>query len=526
MNDSSLVIGWDGAPFHLIKPLIDRGELPNLERIVDNGYFGPLETTPYVMSPCAWSTFLTGKNAGKHGVLDFYSNEFREEKYFREPVNARDRQAREFWELYNDQDRSVGTINIPVTYPAADMDQFQISGVLAPSVYDDNFVTPDEFLSDFDSLDEYLIDLDMGKDDDKDEFLAKIQKMVEKRTELIKYAIRESDDIDVLLALFTSPDRLSHYFWHFHDESHPYRETESEEDLDKYQNALTNLFKTLDDELGEIRETFEAEYGSNTNIAVVSDHGMDSLETMFFVNEWLSRNGYLTFKDDPEEFDSEELPSEKEYVFGNVDWENTDAYSIGKAGEIYINLEGREPTGSVSPEDYDEVRESIIDDLESLTDPSTGENVTESIQPRENLFEGPLTEKAPDIFVTLSDGCYSLGYLYNERMFQRNNQAGAPFVTGIEDKPGIMCQSGPAFRDSEDQVEMGLADYFPTLMHAMGLDIPEDLDGRVAEELLADSYRENQVVYREGQEMNRQTTEDDSETADSVKDRLEDLGYL
>lgn len=526
-SQNTLIIGWDGAPFTEVQRWLDEGRLPNLAALADNGYFGPLETVPYVMSPCAWSTFLTGKNAGKHGVFDFYANDFREGQYFRNPIDATARKEPELWDIFNAQQQAVGSINVPVTYPATEMDEFMIGGVLSPGVNDPQFAYPSDFLSNYDGLDDYLIDLDFGKHDNREDFIDRVHEMVDRRTELILHCIDQGKDIDALLAVFTSPDRLAHYFWHFQDSEHPYRQTESDEALETYRNVVRELFEKLDEKLGLIVDRYEQQYGEPLNVAVVSDHGMDSLEHMFFVNQWLAQEGYLVFKDSEEEIDASELPEQKQYVFGKVDWEQTQAYSIGKAGDIYLNLEGREPDGIVSPDRYEEVRSEIAEDLRDTVDPRTGEPIVDYVSPREDLFDGPYVDTAPDLLVSLLDGYYSLGYLFEDKVFMRNDREDTPFVSGIESGSGIVCQSGPAFAQRDEPVEFGLVDYVPTLLHALGLALPPDTDGNVVTELVADSQRGSDVLTLSGDqgELSRPGGSERTGTAESVKERLEDLGY-
>jgi predicted AlkP superfamily phosphohydrolase/phosphomutase len=527
MSNPSLIIGWDGAPFDLVQEFINDGAVPTLERITEMGYFGPLDTVPYVMSPCAWSTFLTGKNAGKHGVYDFYANDFREGQYFREPIEADARKEPELWKLLNAQDQSAGIINVPVTYPADELDEYMVAGVLSPGTDDERFTYPPDLLDGFDGLDEYLIDLDVGKRDNKTNFIDRVHEMVEARTELILQCIEEVEDVDVLLAVFTSPDRLAHYYYHFQDESHPYRETETEETLKQYRTVMRDLFELLDEKLGLIIERFEEQYDEEVNVSVISDHGMDSLEEMFFVNQWLAEEGYLVFNNQHQEIDAEELPTEKQYVFGQVDWEQTTAYSIGKAGDIYLNLDGREPQGTVPQSEYERVRSEIAEDLRNLTHPKTGDSVVKSVTPREHHFEGPYTEIAPDLLVSLDNGYFSLGYLFEERMFMRNDRTDTPFVSGIEDGPGILCQTGPSFASRDDHVEAGLIDYIPTLLQALDLELPSDVDGRVVEELVDETRRGSDVatLSEEAEKSASGTNESTDGVADSVEDRLEDLGY-
>jgi predicted AlkP superfamily phosphohydrolase/phosphomutase len=528
MDEKFLVVGWDGAPFSLISELVEAGELPTLERIAEEGYFGPLNTVPYVMSSCAWSTFLTGKNAGKHGVYDFFANEFDEGSYFRQPIDATEREVNELYRILNDHDYSVGMINVPTTYPAPDVGEFFVSGILSPSTDDSRFVSPPDFLDDFDGLDEYQIDLNVGKDDDRDEFLDVLNSMVDNRADLTRYAIHESDDPDFFFTVFTAPDRLSHYFWHFTDEDHPYFATESLTAREKYGDVLVDLFKKLDDELAEIIDAFNEEHVEEPVVAIVSDHGMDSLDRIFFVNKWLRQQGFLTFKKETEVFDNERLASEKEYIFGKVDWENTQAYSVAKAGDIYVNLEGREPEGSVPEEEYESVIRSIDQDLRDYGDPETGEKVIETVERKDEVFTGPHIDKAPDLHITLSNGYYSLGQLYGDRdqVLMTNDDEDLPFVTGIEDGAGILALSGPDI-ESDEQVQFGLEDFLPTLLYKFGLPVDDDFDGRVVEGLFSDSFcADNPVETKPGGTGTDREDVTTDEGREKVKDRLEDLGYL
>src|SRR5262249_16482210 len=66
-----LIIGLDGATFDVLDPMIDRGLMPNLKRLVAEGSAGPLESTKPPIPPAAWTTFMTGKGPGRHGIVDF-----------------------------------------------------------------------------------------------------------------------------------------------------------------------------------------------------------------------------------------------------------------------------------------------------------------------------------------------------------------------------------------------------------------------------------------------------------------------
>jgi predicted AlkP superfamily phosphohydrolase/phosphomutase len=66
-----IVLGFDGMDYDLTRRLIDEGRLPNLARLEREGSFGPLGTSVPPQSPVAWSDFITGSDAGAHGIFDF-----------------------------------------------------------------------------------------------------------------------------------------------------------------------------------------------------------------------------------------------------------------------------------------------------------------------------------------------------------------------------------------------------------------------------------------------------------------------
>src|SRR5512134_915321 len=66
-----VVIGLDGATFDLIHPWVKEGHLPTFRKIMEEGSWGELESTMPPLTGPAWSSFITGKNPGKHGIYDF-----------------------------------------------------------------------------------------------------------------------------------------------------------------------------------------------------------------------------------------------------------------------------------------------------------------------------------------------------------------------------------------------------------------------------------------------------------------------
>ena len=132
-----IVIGVDGMD----PGFVERhwGDLPNLARLRERGWFARLATTTPPQSPVAWSTFITGLDPAQHGIFDFVERDPEtmqpfsslgdtEEPRFRLPLgpyripltSARVRTRRNgkpFWEILSEQGIPVMIVRLPVNYP-------------------------------------------------------------------------------------------------------------------------------------------------------------------------------------------------------------------------------------------------------------------------------------------------------------------------------------------------------------------------------------------------------------------------
>src|SRR4029453_16749070 len=66
-----VILGVDGMDPKLLGRYRQEGVVPNLSRLASTGGFMPLQTSNPPQSPVAWSTFITGMDAGSHGIFDF-----------------------------------------------------------------------------------------------------------------------------------------------------------------------------------------------------------------------------------------------------------------------------------------------------------------------------------------------------------------------------------------------------------------------------------------------------------------------
>jgi predicted AlkP superfamily phosphohydrolase/phosphomutase len=207
-----------------------------------------------------------------------------------------------------------------------------------------------------------------------------------KEREAMLFDALESEDRELVVAVFVQTDRVSHMFWRGIDPEHPlYDQTD-----ERARGAIEWIYREADRILGRVRDAMEPE----DRLIVLSDHGFDSFRRAVHLNRWLAEEGYLALKPG--------APS-SESLFTNVDWTKTRAFALGLNG-IFVNLRGREALGIVRPEDTDALKREISDRLKGWRDPETGDPVVVSAYDGAEVYRGAQTADAPDLVIGYGGG--------------------------------------------------------------------------------------------------------------------------
>jgi predicted AlkP superfamily phosphohydrolase/phosphomutase len=158
-----------------------------------------------------------------------------------------------------------------------------------------------------------------------------------------------------------------------------------------------------------------------------------------------------------------------------TDWRRTRAFCLITNG-VFVNLRGREPQGIVPPSDYESIRQELMQRLCEVRDPDSGKRIIFKVQPREEVYEGPFFDYAPDLIITEFDERYHLYFFPTSHYTKAFNSPGR--ATGNHTYDGILIGAGP---DIEPGAVCGarLVDLMPTMCTLMGLDIPQEVDGNV-----------------------------------------------
>jgi predicted AlkP superfamily phosphohydrolase/phosphomutase len=541
-----LILGLDGATFDLIKPWAAQGKLPTLARLMQGGVSGNLESTlPPVTSP-AWPTFMTGKNPGKHGVFDF----IRPRAGSFDMVNASQIHGQLLWEILSDAGYSVGVLNVPITYPPRPVNGYLIPGLLSPD--QGQTVYPADLLEPYEAeLGRYRLTPDVQyKPGNEAEFIADLHDLIDTQ---LRYALRLMRDhpTDVVMLHFLATDNGSHALWRFMDQTHPRYDAAL---AAKYGDALLKIYQHLDDAVAQIQSSI---INHQSSIIIMSDHGFGPLHrtinlNMLFLEKglmrlkrnfstqarwWAFRHGLtpatvykLLSKLGLQNITAQVSRKARNEVVGkflsfeDVDWSRTTAYSMGHVGQVYLNLQGREPHGIVTPDQYQAARQKVIDALNTLIDPATGRPLVDRIIPREEAAHGPYAEQGADLHLIL-DGYRTIAF----PLFATEGRVLTPQIrgdSGCHRLHGIFIGQGAAFEPGAIIDGARLIDLAPTILHLLNVPVPEDMDGRVLTEALSADLRGQSTQLGAASTATLTQVDFTPDEQAEVEERLRALGYL
>jgi len=509
----ALVIGLDGATFDLIRPLVEKGKLPNLARMQAHGMSTELRSTILPLSPPAWTTFLTGKNPGAHGIYDFAKRV--EGEYSFAPTTSLDMKSRGIWNAIEAQGGSSILVNVPLTYPPASFKGFMLTGFPTPTEKRDYTYPPGllhELEKEFGSVNIHKPKVLYKKGREReitDETIA----ITKQQTAVTKYLMGRID-WSVTVTVYDATDVLGHYFWSYLDPAHPKYDAKMAPEVSQ---MVEDLHVSLDGAIGELASAV----GPDTLKLVMSDHGFGPVYYGVYINNWLVSERYMKFKRNlrvrAKHFafrnglnvynmlrvarrlglvkSIESAYSTKSYAlrllnvislgFQDVDWDSTRVYSFGNMGQLYLNMVGREPKGIVKPEEADPLVRELIDKIKVLKDPATGKIMFDMVYAGKDIYSGPSSRAAPDVIFLDQQMVYAA-----HRMFELGSSRLVtlhPIYSGNHKMDGILIAQGPSVEPgSKPRSEPNLVDLAPTILGYLGLRIPGEMEGKVIAELLVE----------------------------------------
>jgi len=451
------VIGLDCAAPRLVFERF-RDHLPNLKELMEGGCYGPLESTHPPITVPAWACMMRSQDPGQLGIYGFRNR--KDHSYDGlSMANASVLKNDALWDLLGRAGKNVIVLGVPPSFPPKPVNGVQVGCFLTPST-DSTYTYPPDLRAEIARVAPgYVVDVEGFRTDDKDALLKRIYDKTRGHFAVAKHLLK-TRPWDFFMMVEMGVDRIHHSFWKYMDPDHPKYERGN-----RFENAIRDYYRYCDQEIGELLSLFPP----GTAVLVVSDHGAKKLDGGICFNEWLIQKGYLTLKTYPEE----STPIGKT----EIDWSRTKAWGDGGYyGRLFMNVKGREPQGTIDPQDYDRVRDDLIAEIEGIEDPS-GRNIGTKAYRPEDLYR-EVRNVAPDL------SCYfgnldwrSIGSVGLKSLHTFENDTGPDDAN--HDWHGIFIMSGGAgARARGEQRGLRIYDVAPTVLGLYGLEPPAGMLGK------------------------------------------------
>lgn len=465
-NKKVAIIGLDSVPPEMMfSKLLDK--LPNIKRMYNRGLHGNLVTCDPPITVPAWMVMMTGKNPGKLGIYGFrhrrgysYSDGY--------IVNSANVNEETVWQSLAKAGKSSIVLGVPPGYPPKSVHNCNIVSCFITPSMDKSFTYPPELKDEVLSVTKgkYIFDVTF-RTENRDSIVKELFEMTEKRFDLAEY-LAKNKAWDFFIMHEIGFDRLHHAFWKFFDPTHPKYVPGN-----KYEHLDEQYYKMADDRIGRLVEIF----GEDCLTFVLSDHGSKGMQGAFCVNQWLEKEGYLSFKD--------KLGSVTDIDKANIDWSKTKAWGWGGYyARIFFNVRGREKEGIVDPKDLEDEKKKLEARITGSIADNTGRKMNNQVLKPEELYRVTKGDK-PDLMVYFGDLDWrSAGTVGHDSLYLFENDTGPD--DSVHSMNGIFLAYDPRKNLGGKELKgLKIEDIAPTLLNMYGVKSPNDgVDGRVIQEVV------------------------------------------
>ncbi|MBU2498191.1 MAG: alkaline phosphatase family protein [Proteobacteria bacterium] len=457
------LLGLTGFDPGLVEQWLE--DLPNLRGLQQEGIWGKIQSSVPPTVVTAWTCALSSRNPGAFG---FWDVAYRGDFSYGEPkvidCRVKDQRVGSLYNVLHMSGQKVALVNVPASWPPPRIPGGYSVSPTVKSGLEKGFTWPKSLADEVQGLvGEYILEtpgveqktLPMEKGSAQET----IRETDLQRFTLLKHFIVKRQ-CDCVITVAEGPDRAARLYYRFLDERHRRYDADPER-----KNALHDYYLWVDMQIGEIRRALD----ENTALFILSDHGVQRLDGLVNLNEWLIKEGYMAL---------EQYPSEPA-AFGDlkVDWSKTRAWATGRAGQIYINVRGRESGGIVATEGYNGLLDELIARIKQIPD-EKGNALATRVLKRNEIYSGPFAEYAPDLFVCFDEGRRRT----NERVGYGPGSihlfdASLAGEDGSDSLVGYFCLAGPGIPSKGEYSGATLYDVAPTVLDVMDLEIPQEMEG-------------------------------------------------
>lgn len=549
------IISLDGATFDVLRPLAEQGCLPNLQSLMQQGIAARLESVAPPVTAPAWTSFMTGKHPGKHGIFDFTSFDISSHTW--SINNARHIRSKTLWQILSSHGKRTVVLNLPYMYPPAEIKGVTVAGWDAPSseaVFSYPAEVSEQILARFPDYKSNLWVSEftpLRSEAQFAEFTQRLKRGFEQQA-AIALDLLQKENWDVFMVHFQQTDWIQHKLWTFIEQA-------CRDAADKSANveATRDCYRRFDELVGVLLRHVEP---LQPFIIVLSDHGFGRLQGNIYPNSYLKRWGYLA----PTSPQHDRLKPVKDLLRNSrfsrvraayralaaarsnwaersakahqswadnagdvlagrrlsVDWEKTRVVAIWayQMGFLHVNLAGRDPGGIVQPgQEYEQLLDQLIVKFQDIRHPATGDRLLQAVVRGRELYPGAGDGVlVPDLVLVPVDG-YGFSFTMSEAPPEMSEE-------GSHRHDGVVLLQGQGLMPQPAGFSPNLVDVAPTILHVLGLPVPLDMDGRVWEEV----FSRHRPVHFEKVDNSVTAPADgySQEEAALIEQRLKGLGYL
>lgn len=378
MPQKLAILGLDCAEPSLVFDAF-RPRMPNVSALMQSGIWGRLRSCDPPITCPAWMVMMTGTSPGELGIYGFRN---RTDHSYSGLGLATSSWVKHdtVWDVLSKAGKDSITYGVPLTFPPKPLRGNQVGCFLTPG-QDSNYTFPNTLKDELTkATGEYIPDVRDFRTNDKVSLLKRVFDMTAHHTEQVKWLLKNKP-WDFFMMVEMGTDRIHHGFWKYFDKEHPRYEHHKE-----LESCMPDYYEFVDKKLGAIMEDIP----DDAHVMIVSDHGIKRMVGGIAFNEWLIQEGYLVLKSRPD----------KPTPIGkcDIDWAKTRAWGDGGYyGRLFLNIKGREPQGTIAPENVEAFKQELTAKLEKLGDEKGNPIGTQILRP-EKLYD-KVNGIAPDLIV-------------------------------------------------------------------------------------------------------------------------------
>ena len=280
-----LLVGWDGADWKFLRPLLDRGLMPHLARLIDGGVHGRLATLDPPLSPTLWTSIATGKRPYKHGIHGFTEPDPSGEGI--RPIYSTNRKTKALWNVLTQEGKRSHVVGWWPSHPAEPIDGTMVSNLyqrasgglgdewpmLKGTVYPED---KRELMSDLRVHPHELTAAHLVPfvpeaarvDQTRDRRLESVAKIIADCSTIHSAAtyLMEHEAWDLMAVYYDAIDHFCHGFMKYHPPRRPHVD---QRDFELYQGVVEAGCRYHDMMLGRLL----ALAGEDATVMLISDHG-------------------------------------------------------------------------------------------------------------------------------------------------------------------------------------------------------------------------------------------------------------